>query len=211
MFNLLPRLFRRRKQSRRAPIRDRFPVGRGTYGEPTVLQWGEHAALRIGSFCSIARNVTIILYGDHRIDWVTTYPFMNFRASARGIEGHPRIKGEVVIENDVWIGYGATILAGVRIGNGAVVGACSLVTKSVPPYGIVAGNPAKLLRSRFPDETVRLLEQLAWWDWDDATLDRAMPLLLSADVPALAQFAAKELGLEIAIPATTFRGAAPEP
>jgi acetyltransferase-like isoleucine patch superfamily enzyme len=202
MLNFLPRWFQRRKPSRRAPIRDRFPVGRGTYGEPAVLQWGVHAALRIGSFCSIARNVTIILDGDHRIDWVTTYPFMNFRPSAKGIEGHPRLKGEVVIENDVWIGYGATILSGVHIGNGAVVGACSVVTKSVPPYGIVAGNPAKFLRSRFPTDTVRLLEHLAWWDWDDAALDRAMPLLLSGDVAALARFAASDLGRNVIIPAS---------
>ena len=199
MFDFLRRLFRPRRPSRRAPVRDRFPVGRGTYGEPAVLQWGEDASLRIGAFCSIGRGVTIILDGDHRIDWVTTYPFMRFRDSARGIEGHPRSRGAVVIENDVWIGYGATILSGVRLGNGAVVGACSVVTRDVPPYGIVAGNPAKLLRRRFPDETVRLLERLAWWDWPDADLDRAMPLLLSGDVAGLVRFAARELGLDLGV------------
>jgi acetyltransferase-like isoleucine patch superfamily enzyme len=201
MFDFLPRLFRRRKRSRRDPIRGRFPVGRATYGEPKVLQWGEHAALRIGSFCSIAPGVTIILDGDHRVDWVTTYPFPYFRKSARGIPGHPRAKGEVVIENDVWIGYGATILSGVRIGNGAVVAACSVVTKDVPPYAIVAGNPAKVLRQRFSDETIQLLERLAWWNWDDAALDKAMPLLLSEDVAELARFAVTELGLDLATPA----------
>jgi len=158
--------------------------------------------LRIGSFCSLARKVTIFLGGDHRIDWVTTYPFMHFRESARHVEGHPRTKGDVVIGNDVWIGYGATILSGVRIGNGAVVGACSVVTRDVPAYGIVAGNPAKLLRHRFSEETIRLLEQLAWWDWPDADLDRAMPLLLSGDVVSLARFAVRELGREVVLPAS---------
>jgi hypothetical protein len=74
-----------------------------------------------------------------------------------------------------------------------------VVTRDVPPYGIVAGNPAKLLRRRFPDETVRLLDRLAWWDWPDADLDRAMPLLLSGDVAGLVRFAARELGLDLGV------------
>jgi acetyltransferase-like isoleucine patch superfamily enzyme len=201
MFKNLLRLFKRRRKSRRAPIRDRFAVGRGTYGEPTVVEWGEQASLHVGAFCSIAREVTIILGGEHRVDWVTTYPFMNFRKSAEGIAGHPKTRGDVVIGNDVWIGYGATIMSGVRIGDGAVVGARALVTRDVPAYGIVGGNPAKLLRMRFPEETVRLLTQLAWWDWPDSDLDRAMPLLLSSDVESLARFAATELGRDASIAA----------
>src|SRR5262245_40619175 len=122
MLGLL-KLFRRRKRiSRRAPVRERFAIGRGTYGEPTVLQWGEEGTLRFGAFGSFARDVTIILNGDHRIDWVTTYPFPKFRDSARAIAGHVAWKGDVEIGNDVWVGHGATILTGVTIGNGVVVG-----------------------------------------------------------------------------------------
>jgi acetyltransferase-like isoleucine patch superfamily enzyme len=189
-------LRRRPRKSRREPIRERFAVGRGTYGEPTVLQSDNNATLRIGTFCSIARNVTIILSGGHRTDWITTYPFMHFRDSARAIEA-PLGRGDVIIGNDVWIGFGATILSGVTIGNGAVIGAQALVTKDVPAYAIAAGNPAKSLRRRFPDETIHILEQLAWWDWEDAILDRAMPLLLSVDVSGLVRFAEKELGIRV--------------
>jgi acetyltransferase-like isoleucine patch superfamily enzyme len=196
---LLKRLRRRKRKSRRDPIRERFAVGRGTYGEPTVLQSDDCSTLRIGAFCSIARNVTIILSGGHRSDWITTYPFMHFRDSARAIDV-PLGRGDVNIGNDVWIGFGATILSGVTIGNGAVVGAQALVTKDVPPYAIAAGNPAKSLRRRFSDETIHILQQLAWWDWSDAELDEAMPLLLSSDIPALAQFATQQLGRVLSMP-----------
>jgi len=190
---LVRRLRRRKKKSRRDPIRERFSVGRGTYGEPAVLQSDELATLRIGAFCSIARNVTIILSGGHRTDWITTYPFMHFRDSARAIEA-PLGRGDVIIGHDVWIGFGATILSGVTLGNGAVIGAHSLVTKDVPAYTIAAGNPAKAVRKRFSDETIQILERLAWWNWSDADLDRAMSLLLSADIAGLVRFAEQELG-----------------
>lgn len=171
---------------------ERFSVGRGTYGEPTILHWGEPATLYVGSFCSIAEGVTIFLGGNHRVDWITTYPFSVFRESARGIEGHPQTKGDVVIGNDVWIGRGAAILSGVKIGNGAVIGAYSVVTKDVPAYSIVFGNPAKLLMKRFTPEQINCLEQIAWWNWPDEKIDAAMPLLLSRQISALAEFAANE-------------------
>jgi acetyltransferase-like isoleucine patch superfamily enzyme len=164
-------------------------VGRGTYGEPRILHWGEPATLKVGSFCSFAGGVTIFLGGNHRTDWITTYPFSVFRESAKAISGHPTTKGDVIIGHDVWIGADATILSGIRIGNGAVVGACSVVTRDVPAYGIVAGNPAKLIRLRFTDSEIASLEELAWWSWTDSMLDAAMPCLLSGDVSALRSFA----------------------
>jgi len=166
-----------------------FAVGRGTYGEPVIRHWGEPATLQVGSFCSIAAGVTIFLGGNHRTDWITTYPFSVFRDSAKNIVGHPATRGDVIIGHDVWIGAGTTILSGVRIGNGAVVGACSVVTRDVPSYGIVAGNPAKLIRLRFEEDEIACLEGLAWWDWPDPKLDAAMPLLLAGDVSALRDFA----------------------
>jgi acetyltransferase-like isoleucine patch superfamily enzyme len=160
-------------------------VGRGTYGNPQIMEFGDATTLKVGSFCSIAQNVRIFLGGEHRTDWITTYPFPHMRASAHHIPGHPTSKGDVIIGHDVWIGYGATILAGVTIGNGAVIGACAVVTKDVPPYAIVAGNPAKLIRFRFTESEIAALQQLAWWNWDDAQIDRAMPFLLAGNVAAL--------------------------
>jgi acetyltransferase-like isoleucine patch superfamily enzyme len=194
LFSLWKLVRRKRRKSRRAPVRERFVIGRGTYGEPAVLQWGEEGTFRVGAFCSIARGVTVILNGNHRMDWVTTYPFPKQRESARAIGGHLGFTGDVVVGNDVWIGHGATILGGVTIHDGAVVGAGAVVTRDVPAYAVVAGNPAKLIRYRFDPETIELLRRLAWWDWPDAELDRAMPLLLSSDVAGLARFAHEQLG-----------------
>ncbi len=188
-FNAFRRLIQKIFPKTTKPWTERFTVGRGTYGEPLILHWGEPAALTVGSFCSIAEGVTIFLGGNHRTDWITMYPFSDFRDSAKAIVGHPTTRGNVIIGHDVWIGVNATILSGVRIGNGAVIGACSVVTRDVPSYGIVAGNPAKLIRLRFKEDEITCLEELAWWNWSDSKVDAAMPLLLSGDVPGLRAFA----------------------
>lgn len=189
---VLRRTYRQFFPKKVKPWTERFVVGRGTYcsyGEPIIQHWGEPATLKIGAFCSIAGGVTIFLGGNHRIDWITTFPFPAFRESAMAIADHTITKGDVVIGNDVWIGEGATILSGVQIGNGAVVGARSVVTKDVPAFGIVAGNPAKFIRLRFAESEVACLQQLAWWDWSDSALDAAIPYLLSNNIAGLSKFA----------------------
>lgn len=163
-------------------------MGRHSYGQPEVLKFGEPTALVIGSFCSIAKNVRIFLGGNHRTDWLTTYPFPARWPSARTFSGHPHSRGDVVIGHDVWIAYGATIMSGVTIGNGAVVGAFAVVTRDIPPYVIVAGNPARPVRSRFSETDIATLEAIAWWNWPDDKIERAMPILLAQDVAALASF-----------------------
>ncbi|MBM4307574.1 MAG: CatB-related O-acetyltransferase, partial [Deltaproteobacteria bacterium] len=146
---------------------DRYKIGEHTYGEPKVFSWGEGTTLTIGKYCSISTNVRIFLGSEHRTDWVSTYPFPYFLEEAKSISGHPSTKGDVVIGNDVWIGYGVTILSGVTIGDGAAIGACSLVIKDVPPYAVVAGNPAQIIRYRFDEKTIHQLLKIRWWDWPD--------------------------------------------
>lgn len=166
-------------------------VGRHTYGLELleVRRWSEDdGELRIGAFCSIADRCIVLLGGNHRTDWVTTYPFPAFPSewpTAAGISGHPASKGDVTIGNDVWLGSGATIFSGVTIGDGAVVAANATVTRDVPPYTIVAGNPARVVRPRFPPERVEALLRLRWWEWDDATIAARVQLLCSDRVDEL--------------------------
>ncbi|QWE26860.1 CatB-related O-acetyltransferase [Polynucleobacter sp. AP-Ainpum-60-G11] len=144
-------------------------IGRFSYGfeNISIKQWGEGAPLAIGSFCSIATDVSIFLGGNHRTDWVTTFPFGHIYQSELGgdsIKGHPSTKGGVTIGNDVWIGSGVTILSGVSIGDGAVLSANSTIAKNVMPYEIVGGNPARSIKQRFDQDVINLLLKLKWWE-----------------------------------------------
>jgi acetyltransferase-like isoleucine patch superfamily enzyme len=163
------------------PVFAAFTIGTGTYGCPDVLALGDNG-LRIGRYCSIAKQVSILLNGGHRLDWVTTYPFPAFWPEAAEHTGHVAKKGDVVIGNDVWIGQGATILSGVTIGNGAVVAAGSVVTRDIPAYAITGGNPARVIRFRFPEEQIVALQRIAWWDWPRPKIVQALPLLLATDI-----------------------------
>lgn len=163
-------------------------VGEFSYGSPRVLNWGEDAKLKIGDFCSFADNVTIFTGGNHRSDWVTTYPFGAFHKQwpeAKDISGESLSRGSVVIGNDVWVGYGATIMSGVRVGDGAIIGAKAVVAKDVLPYSIVVGNPAKIVKMRFSDSEIRVLMELKWWDWPLAEIRGAMHCICSSDIEGL--------------------------
>lgn len=159
-----------------------YDIGEWTYGNPDVIRFGSGATVRMGKFCSVAENVTILLVADHRTDWITTYPFPALFPEAEGIPGHPTTKGDVVIGNDVWIGEGACILSGVVIGDGAVIAARSVVTKNVDPYAIVGGNPARHIRFRFSESECAALCRIAWWNWELPRIREAWPLLLSNDI-----------------------------
>ena len=160
----------------------KYQVGRSTYGKPTVLRWGKEATLTIGSFCSIGTGVVIMLDGNHRMDWVTTYPFDALLKEFNYLSTPASKKNKVAIGNDVWVGMNALILPGVTIGDGAVIGAESVVAKDVEPYSIVAGNPARPLRKRFDEETISALLQIKWWNWPIERIRENMPLLLSNNI-----------------------------
>jgi acetyltransferase-like isoleucine patch superfamily enzyme len=159
-----------------------YRIGVGTYGWPEVMYYDAGAALQIGAYCSIAPGVKILLGGEHHIEYVTTYPFSLLVEDAKGISGYPYTKGDVIIGNDVWVGQDAMILSGIRIGDGAVIAARSVVTRDVAPYSIVAGEPARHIKFRFPPETIDTLLKIAWWNWPASKIKGAWPLLQSADI-----------------------------
>ena len=142
--------------------------------------------LIIGKFCAIAKGVEFIMNGaNHRMNSVTTYPFNimghGWEKATPKTEELP-LKGDTVIGNDVWIGQNVTVLPGVHIGDGAIIGANSVVSKDVPPYCIVGGNPVKLIRKRFDDETINYLLKLKWWDWSAEKIFNNLEKLCSGDI-----------------------------
>ena len=159
--------------------------GKYTYGRPGLYYANSGATYRSGNFCSIGDNVIIYLGGNHRSDWVTTYPFGHIFTDTfntfNGI-GHPSTKGDVIIGNDVWIGNNVTIMSGVTIGDGAVIANSSHVVKNVEPYSIVGGNPATHIRYRFTQEQIEALLKIQWWNWEDAKINRHVPLLCSGNI-----------------------------
>lgn len=162
-------------------------TGRHSYGVENIhiWSWGEGANLYIGGFCSIASNQSVFLGGNHRTDWATTYPFGHilneiFPSGIVSGQGHPSTKGHVIIDNDIWIGEGCTIMSGVHIGSGSVIAAKSVVTKDVSPYTIVGGNPAKLIKRRFDSFIIEKLLEISWWDQSDEVINKIVPLLQQA-------------------------------
>jgi len=168
--------------------------GRYSYGKPDVRWSNRKAKLHVGKFCSIAGNVKVYLGGNHRTDWVTTYPFghtnqkifRNYNGA-----GHPSTKGDVVIGNDVWIGDNVTIMSGVTIGDGAVIANNSHVVKNVEPYCLVGGNPANLIKKRFTDDQINKLLEIKWWKWDEKKIDEFTPLLCNTDIDNFINLALK--------------------
>ncbi len=137
--------------------------------------------LRIGRFCAIASGVTFLMSGaNHPMGGVSTYPFAVFgRGWRKGYKGELQsaCRGDTVIGNDVWIGLKATILPGVTIGDGAIIGAHAVVSRDVRPYAVAVGNPATEVKRRFDDATVEALLEIRWWDWDAAKITRNVEVI----------------------------------
>lgn len=160
-------------------------IGRYSYGNPKLLTWSDKEYITIGSFCSIAVDTVIFGGGEHRHDWIATSPIrVLFNLPGAWKDGTPRSKGATIIGNDVWIGYRAMILSGVVVGDGAIIGAGAVVTKDVPPYAIVAGNPAKVVKYRFDEETREMLLRVKWWDWEIEKIVDNVHILCGNDVDA---------------------------
>lgn len=149
---------------------------------------GAPERLRIGRFCQIAHGVRFITASaNHAMGGISTYPFgvfdpLTLEAFRDGFAALP----DTELGHDVWIGHGALILPGVRIGSGAIIGAGAVVAGEVPPFAIVAGNPARVIRRRFDAEAVARLLEIGWWDWEPARIRAALPALTGNDVAALA-------------------------
>ena len=144
--------------------------------------------LIIGKFCMIASDVKFIMNGaNHLTNALTTYPFAIFgNGWEKAMDGksYPQ-KGDIIIGNDVWIGYNATIMAGVTIGDGAIIATNSTVIKDVEPYSIVGGNPAAEIKKRFSAETISKLLELKWWNWDIEKITANLQYLTDADIEKL--------------------------
>ena len=166
-----------------------YKMGANCYGTPNVKHTHPDAILSIGNYCSIAKNVDIFLGGNHRVDWISSYPFPAFFKQASHIQNYVTSRGNVNIGSDVWLCQNTTILSGVTIGHGAVVANGTIVTKDVAPYEIVGGNPAKHIRWRFDEATRAALLKSAWWDWPEDEVLSVVELLCSDNISTFLDYA----------------------
>lgn len=143
--------------------------------------------LSIGKFCQIAHGARFITSGaNHAMDGLTTFPFPIFDPEQIGT--YRPDSRNTVVGNDVWVGYGAIICPGARVGNGVIIGAGAIVRGDVPDYAVVVGNPAQVVRMRFGVEQVQQMQKIAWWKWPTDKIAQAVPALLSGDISALENF-----------------------
>jgi probable biosynthetic protein (TIGR04098 family) len=190
----VPRRHQLRRRLAYYVARHGFEIGDYSIGAPAIRTFGDTARLKVGRYCSIAAGATFILGGHHRTDTVTTFPLgLAFGALRR--EEFPTSRGDIVVGSDVWIAANATILSGITIGDGAIVGAGAVVIHDVPPYALVFGNPARVLRKRFPDKTIATLLELRWWELDAAQVQELRPLLQSDDISGFVAACRKMKGL----------------
>lgn len=175
---------------------DIVEIGEWSYGTPKMYFWDKKTRIKIGKFCSIADKVTFIAGGNHRTNWITTFPFTDLALEwdeVRNIHGHPATKGDIIIGNDVWIGYSSIILSGTIVGDGVSIGAGSVITPGrnvspdgiIPPYSILAGNPARVVGYRFSPEEIDLLLKIQWWNWPIDKIKKHVGILCSENIDGL--------------------------
>ena len=153
--------------------------------------------LIIGKFCQIAAGVNFVMSGaNHQMNAVTTFPFYIMEGWDQSVPplSEMPLKGDTIVGNDVWIGENVTVLPGVKIGDGAIIGMNSVVTADVEPYTIVGGNPARVIRKRFDNELIDLLLRLKWWDKEIEEINNLIPILTNSDLSFVKEEIKKLLG-----------------
>ena len=162
---------------------------RGTYYDRNVniISWSDQYHVHLGKYNSIGRDCNFFLHANHRADWITTSsqlwgPVTPEVADLHMSMGHPTCKGDITVQNDVWIGAKSTVMSGVTIHNGSIIAAGSTVTKDVPPYAIVAGNPGKIVKFRFTEDQIQDLLEIAWWNWEENRIREEAMTLWSGDI-----------------------------
>lgn len=197
MYQRAEELYKGRDQAVYARLqRDgRVLLGAESYGVPTVHTFThDDTCLRVGNYSSTAG--TMLLGGEHAHDMVTTYPHrILWGMEGAGLDGFPVKTGDTLIGSDVWVAYGATLLSGVHVGDGAIIANGAVVTKDVPPFAIVGGCPAKVIRYRFSDEQIEALLDIRWWDWPKEEVCAAVPYLASRDIDTFIEYALGRLPL----------------
>jgi acetyltransferase-like isoleucine patch superfamily enzyme len=156
--------------------------GEYTYGTPTILNYDGQSKVTVARYCSFAGNVTFLLGANHKKGIVPNYPLSRVKPEATGADTNER--GDIIIGNDVWIGYGATLIGPITIGNGAIIGAGAVVNRDVPAYAVSVGVPAQTIRYRFDESQIAALQSIAWWNWDIEKVRNASDSLFSKDVSA---------------------------
>lgn len=163
----------------------RYEIGEYTYGEPHIINYNDGGTLKIGKFCGIAYGVTFVIGGNHYYRQMCQYPLRFMMHDVRMQDSFS--KGDLIIENDVWIGVGALVLDGLTIGNGATIGAATVVAKSVEPYSIVIGNPARVIGKRFDDKTIEILQEIQWWNWSVEKIKKYTKAIVSTNIDELVE------------------------
>lgn len=164
------------------------PVNPEDFEKNVLYNYGDDSLI-IGKFCAIATHVKFIMNGaNHKLDGISTYPFPIFghgwEAAMNDLMNLPS-KGDIIIGNDVWIGYDSLIMPGVKIGDGAIIAARSVVVKDIPPYTIAGGNPAVPIKQRFSNEEIEILLSICWWDWEIEKITRNINVIMNGDIQKL--------------------------
>lgn len=183
-------------QFRRLVKAGRIAVGEHTYGVPIVNIYDyDQSKLTIGKYCSLSETALIMLGGQHPINHVSQYPFrINWGLPGAGKDGNPEPSTDTVIGNDVIINQRVFIRSGVTIGDGALIGSNANVTKDVPPYAIMGGNPAKVIRYRATPEQIEALLEIKWWDWSKEDVIDSLEYIVSDDIDRFIAYARERFG-----------------